>query len=268
MQIALGNYFPGQSLLHRLDPRLKFLAAIFSMIVIFMLDQPVALFGYAVFLIVLALIARVPASLIWRSAKPVLFLALFAFVINALTIKGNVLWSWGILSVTGEGLRTGLILAARLFMMVITTSLLLTLVTTTLAIADAIEALLKPLIRFGFPAHELAMMLSIALRFVPTLAEETDKIMKAQSSRGADFDTGGLFARLKGFVIVLVPLFISAFKRAEDLAVAMEARCYRGGEGRTKLHSLQMMRTDWLAALAFILIVTVLFVLEYRAWSL
>lgn len=263
MQITLGNYYAGDSLLHRLDPRLKLLSSLVLMILIFFLNTPLSLGLYALLLLGLSILSRIPLKKILRSVRSILFLAGFAFVLNLFTVRGEVLWSLGFLSITREGLYLGIKLALRLFFLVITTSLLLTLVTTPLALSDALERLLSPLARIRFPAHELAMMMSIALRFVPTLADETDKIMKAQSSRGADFDTGGLFARLRGLVTVLIPLFVSAFKRAEDLAMAMEARCYRGGTGRTKLHVLRFERRDAWMTLAFVLTCAVLLLVEY-----
>lgn len=263
MNIALGNYYPGQSFLHRLDPRLKFIFSLLFMVLLFLLKRPLAIAGYAIFLFVLIGLSRIPVKLVLKSLKSVMFIAIFAFLINIFAIPGESLLKLGPLNITREGLETGLRMALRLFLLILTSSLFLTLSTTPLMIADAIEALLKPLARFGFPSHELAMMMSIALRFVPTLIEETDKIMKAQSSRGADYDTGGVFARARGLVSVLIPLFVSAFKRADDLAVAMEARCYRGGEGRTKMRQLQYRKADGLAALCFIAVSAALLLLEY-----
>lgn len=254
MKLSLGNYYPSNSFLHRLDPRVKIISSVLLMVFLFMISNitPLLIFGLA--LIVLTLVARIPFSLVLRSVKPVMMLASIAFLINIFTVSGQVLWSFGFLSISREGLSLGLRMGIRLFYLVMSTQLCLTLTTTPLEIADGIESLLKPLARFGFPAHELAMMMSIALRFVPTLSEETEKIIKAQSSRGADYDTGGAIARARGLISVLIPLFVSAFKRAEDLATAMEARCYRGGEGRTKMRVLVFGQKDLLA-----LVVTVLF---------
>lgn len=251
MKFTLGNYYPGQSFLHRLDPRFKLLFSLLFMVELFLLNSLVAFLAYGLFLLVLAVLSGIPARKLLSSVKPVLFLLVVAFLLNLFTSKGELWWSWGPLSLGPAGLLLGLKLAVRLFYLVLTTSLMLTLVTTPLALADALEALLRPLSKWGFPSHELAMMMSIALRFIPTLAEETDKIMKAQSSRGADFDTGGLMGRMRGLVTVLIPLFVSAFQRAEDLALAMEARCYRGGEGRSKLRPLKWSRLDTGLSLLF-----------------
>lgn len=262
MQITLGNYYSGHSLLHRLDPRLKLVGSIALMVLLFFLKSFWGNLAYAVFLVGLIALSQVPARLVFRSLKTVMFLAAFAFVLNLFAVRGEVLFQIGFLTLTREGLQLGIRLAMRLFYLVMTTSLLVTLVTTPLEIADAMERLFRPLARIGFPAHELAMMMSIALRFVPTLAEETEKIMQAQASRGADFDTGGLISRLRGLLTVLVPLFISSFKRAEDLALAMEARCYRGGEGRTKLKELVYKPIDVAASLALIVIMVALIGLD------
>ncbi len=264
MKLSLGNYFPGNSFLHRLDPRIKILSSVLLMIFLFMLTDAIPLITFGVMLILLTIRARIPLKLVIRSVKPVMFLALIALVINVFTIDGQELWSWRFLRITKEGLSLGIRMGIRLFYLVMSTQLCLTLTTTPLEIADGVESLLKPFARFGFPAHELAMMMSIALRFVPTLSEETEKIIKAQSSRGADYDTGGALARARGLISVLIPLFVSAFKRAEDLATAMEARCYRGGEGRTKLRVLKYQRRDFIAALAIVVFCAVLLVLQTR----
>ena len=263
MNIALGNYYPGNSFLHRLDPRLKFVFSLVFMTLLFLLKSPLAIAAYVVFLFSVIALSGIPVKMVLKSLKSVLFIALFAFVINIFAIPGESLVKLGPFSISQEGLTLGVRMALRLFLLILTTSLFLTLSTTPLMIADAIEALLKPFSKIGFPSHELAMMMSIALRFVPTLIEETDKIMKAQSSRGADYDTGGVFARAKGLVSVLIPLFVSAFKRADDLAVAMEARCYRGAEGRTKFKELHYQRSDALAAGAFVAVAIMLLLLEY-----
>lgn len=249
MKLSLGNYFPGNSFLHRLDPRVKIIASILLMIFLFMVSDPLPLISFGLMLLLVTVWSRIPMKLVLRSVRPVMFLALIALVINVFTIDGETIWTWRFLRITEEGLSLGLRMGIRLFYLVMSTQLCLTLTTTPLEIADGVESLLQPLARFGFPAHELAMMMSIALRFVPTLSEETEKIIKAQSSRGADYDTGGALARARGLISVLIPLFVSAFKRAEDLATAMEARCYRGGEGRTKLHVLQYRRSDGVAML-------------------
>jgi energy-coupling factor transport system permease protein len=204
--------------------------------------------------VLLILLSRVPVKLVLSGLKPMLFILVFAFFLNLLTARGEVWLKLGPLTVTDQGVYTALRMAARLTLLILNTTLLLTLTTTPILVADAIENLLSPIRKIGFPAHEMAMMMSIALRFVPTLLEETDKIMKAQSSRGADYDTGGVVSKARGLVSVLIPLFVSAFRRAEDLAIAMEARCYRGGEGRTRLKIMKYTRLDLFFILALALV--------------
>lgn len=262
MKLSLGNYYPGTSFLHRLDPRVKILSSILLMIFLFLLTKPVPLIAFGLMLLVVTMWAKIPPKLVLKSVRPVMFLALIALLINVFTIEGNVLWSWRFLRITDAGLSLGIRMGIRLFYLVMSTQLCLTLTTTPLEIADGVESLLQPLARFGFPAHELAMMMSIALRFVPTLSEETEKIIKAQSSRGADYDTGGAIARARGLVSVLIPLFVSAFKRAEDLATAMEARCYRGGEGRTKLRVLRFKKSDGVALFVILLFCVALLLMQ------
>lgn len=262
MKLSLGNYYPGTSFLHRLDPRVKILSSILLMIFLFLLTKPVPLIAFGLMLLVVTMWAKIPPKLVLKSVRPVMFLALIALLINVFTIEGNVLWSWRFLRITDAGLSLGIRMGIRLFYLVMSTQLCLTLTTTPLEIADGVESLLQPLARFGFPAHELAMMMSIALRFVPTLSEETEKIIKAQSSRGADYDTGGAIARARGLVSVLIPLFVSAFKRAEDLATAMEARCYRGGEGRTKLRVLRFKMSDGVALFVILLFCVALLLMQ------
>jgi energy-coupling factor transport system permease protein len=261
--ISLGRYYPADSLLHRLDARTKIMASLLIMILTFVAQKPFPMIVLGVFTIGLAVLSRVPARTVLNGLKPMLFILIFAFVLNLLTGQGQVWYRLGPLSVTDQGVYTALRMAARLTLLILNTTLLLTLTTTPILVSDAIESLMNPLRKIGFPAHEIAMMMSIALRFVPTLIEETDKIMKAQSSRGADYDTGGLVSKARGLVSVLIPLFVSAFRRAEDLAVAMEARCYRGGEGRTRLKVMRYTKDD-LHFLAFILLVTlVVLLLQY-----
>jgi len=242
--ISLGRYYPGQSILHRLDPRTKILASVLVMVLIFLVQTAIPMLLVGLLTILLVVLSRVPVRLVLNGLKPMLFILVFAFVLNLLTVRGIVWLQIGPLTITDQGFYTALRMAARLAFLILDTTLLLTLTTTPMMVSDALENLLGPLKKIKFPAHEMAMMMSIALRFVPTLLEETDKIMKAQSSRGADYDTGGLISKARGLVSVLIPLFVSAFKRAEDLAVAMEARCYRGGEGRTRLKILRYSRTD------------------------
>ncbi len=244
-EITLGRFYPGDSLIHRMDARAKFFISLAFMIVLFFLSKPMSFAFFGTVMLVAILSTRIPFKQIFLSLKPILFIIVFAFILNLFSFQGTVIWTLGPLKLTQEGLYAGIRMAVRLSLLIITSSVFLTLTTTPLGVADAMESILSPLQKIGFPAHEISMMMSIALRFVPNLMEETDKIMKAQSSRGAQYDTGGVIARAKGLVSVLVPLFVSCFRRAEELATAMEARCYHGAEGRTKLHVMKMIRIDY-----------------------
>lgn len=243
--ITLGQYYPGESLLHRLDPRVKIVGTLLYIISLFVFRTWGFLLG-TIFLAAVILLSRIPVTYIVKGLKTIFILMLFTMVLNAFLTQGEVLWSWKFLHITKEGLimagKTGL----RLIYLVMGTSLM-TLTTTPTKLTDAIERLLKPLRVIKVPAHEIAMMMSIALRFIPILMEETDKIMKAQIARGADFETGNLAKRIKAMIPLLVPLFVSAFRRANDLALAMEARCYAGGDGRTQMKPLQYEGRDRLA---------------------
>ena len=263
--ITLGRYYPGDSILHRMDPRLKIVVSILMMTAIFVVKKPVPLALLSASVIGAILVSRIPFKQILASIRPILFVIIFAFFLNLFTVDGNELLRIGPLRVTDAALETAGRMSLRLILLIVSTSIIITLTTTPILIADAMESLMKPLGRLHFPVHELAMMMSIALRFVPTLAEETAKIMKAQSSRGADYDTGGIIKKAKGLVSVLVPLFISAFRRAEDLAVAMEARCYRGGKGRTKLKVMRFCRADVWSAIVIVLFLMVLGILQYSS---
>ncbi len=257
-EITLGRYYPGDSSLHKMDARAKFLISLVFMIVLFFLSKPIPFTVFGIVMIIIIFATTIPFKQIFLSLKPILFIIIFAFVLNLFSFQGNALWSLGPLKLTSEGLAAGLKMAVRLSLLIITSSVFLTLTTTPLGVADAMESIMSPLQKIGFPAHEISMMMSIALRFVPNLMEETDKIMKAQSSRGAQYDTGGVIARAKGLVSVLVPLFVSCFRRAEELATAMEARCYRGAEGRTKLHVMKMVKSDYIGiALSMVLMLVV-----------
>ena len=253
----LGRSIPGDSLLHRLDARIKFLAAILMMVATLTVRDPRILAVFLLWTVILMVGSGLRFALILRSVRPLVVIILFAVLLNLLTIPGKAIVQIGSLTLTEEGLYAGLMTALRLTLMVINTSLLLTLTTPPLAIADALESLLSPLRLLRFPVQEFAMMMSIALRFVPTLLDEAVKIMKAQSSRGADYDTGGPFRRMRGLVSILVPLFISSFRRADDLAVAMDARCYQGEAGRTRLYTARLSIRD----LAFFGLVLVLLAL-------
>ncbi len=262
--ITLGRYYPGNSVIHRLDARVKFFLSLALMIALFLLNRPVPFLIYGGFIAAAIVMTRIPIRQIFLSLKPILFIVGFAFVLNLFSYQGTPIVSAGRLTMTYEGLYAGIRMAARLSLLIITSSVFLTLTTTPLSVADAMESIMSPLQKIGFPAHEISMMMSIALRFVPNLMEETDKIMKAQSSRGAQYDTGGMAARAKGLVSILVPLFVSCFRRAEELAVAMEARCYNGAEGRTKLNVMRTGRIDYAASAAVGLVLAAVFLFEYR----
>ena len=246
--ITIGQHFPGNSLVHRFDPRLKLVLTIAYIVLLFAASNPLGLALSILFLAAMYKVAKIPGKMILKSLKPILPIVIFTAVLNLFFVSGEgepLVHIW-FLTIYAEGVRYAVLMAVRVMALIAGTSLL-TYTTSPIVLTDAIEQLLKPLGKLHFPVHELAMMMSIALRFIPTLMEEADKIMKAQMARGADFETGNLFARAKAMIPLLVPLFVSAFRRAGELAMAMEARCYHGGEGRTKLHVLQYEGRDYLA---------------------
>ena len=241
--ITLGQYFPGSSPIHRLDPRAKLLAMICYIVALFLGEWFAT---YALLLLVLAAVVKVstvkPRALV-RGLKPVVFILVFTAVLNIFYTPGEPLASFWIFTITKQGVLHAFFMVVRIIML-ITCTFLLTYTTSPLALTDALESLLGPLKKIRVPVHELSMMMSIALRFIPTLIEETDKIMSAQRARGADFDSGNLAQRAKALIPLLVPLFISAFRRADELATAMECRCYHGGEGRTRMKQLHYRPGD------------------------
>ena len=244
--ITIGQHFPGNSVVHRCDPRLKIIATIAYIIVLFMASNPL---GIALSLALLALlykVAQIPIKLIVKSLKPIVPIVLFTAVLNLffITGEGEPLVHFGFIHIYREGVSYAVLMAVRIVALIAGTSLL-TYTTSPIVLTDAIEALLKPFAKLHMPVHELAMMMTIALRFIPTLIEETDKIMKAQAARGADFESGNLIKRVKALVPILVPLFLSAFKRADELALAMEARGYRGARGRTRKKSVPLPLSGW-----------------------
>lgn len=250
--ITLGQYYQAESVLHKLDPRLKIIGTFLYIISLFLVRD---LLGYAiacVFLVSMIVLSHVPFKFMIKGLKGILVILIFTAVFNVFFTPGEVLFSFWKLSVTREGIKVGARMVVRLIFLVIGSSIM-TLTTTPNRLTDGLEKILKPLKRFKLPVHEVAMMMSIALGFIPILVEELDKIMKAQSARGADFDSKKLTVRIKSMIPVLVPLFVSAFRRAGDLAVAMEARCYHGGDGRTKFKPLKYMKRDYIAYLVLIL---------------
>jgi len=253
--ITIGQYLPGDSLVHRLDPRVKILVAFAYVILLFFVRSAPGYALMAGFTALAIAISRLPPRMVLRGLRPIILIVVLTVVLNFFMTPGRVVYALGPLSVTDQGIRQGLLLAVRLVLLILTTSLL-TLTTSPIDLTDGIERLLNPFRRIGVPAHELAMMMTIALRFIPTLVEETDKIMKAQMARGADFAGGGLIQRARNLVPLLVPLFVSAFRRADELALAMEARCYRGGQGRSRYKVLRLEATDYAAALVSLVIMT------------
>lgn len=247
--ITLGQYYQTDSLLHRLDPRVKLVGTFVYLISLFVVDSFAGYLLAGLFLAVMIMLSNVPFRYIVRGMKTIVFLLLITVVFNLFLTPGEVIWQAGIFKITREGLTFAVKMAVRLSLLILGSSIM-TLTTTPTQLTDALESLLRPLKKVHVPVHEIAMMMSIALRFIPTLLEETDKIMKAQTARGADFESGNLLRRAKAMVPLLVPLFVSAFRRADELAMAMEARCYRGGNQRTRMKMLQFSKLDGYAAMA------------------
>ena len=245
--ITIGQHFPGNSLVHRFDPRLKLVLTVAYIVLLFAASNPLGLVLSILFLGVMYKVAKIPVKMIGKSLKPILPIVLFTAVLNLFFVsgEGDPLVHFWFLTIYAEGVRYAVLMAVRVMALIAGTSLL-TYTTSPIVLTDAIEQLLKPLGKLHFPVHELAMMMSIALRFIPTLIEETDKIMNAQKARGAQLDTGKMIDRVKALVPVLIPLFISAFRRADELAMAMECRCYRGGTGRTRLKVLRCEKQDYI----------------------
>jgi energy-coupling factor transport system permease protein len=246
--ITLGQFYPGDSVIQRLDARGKIIATLLFIVELFIVDNFIGFVLAAAALGAVILLSKVPFSYIVRGLKPIIMILCFTFALNMFMIDGTVLVRLGFLKITEEGLRMAVFMAVRLILLLLGSSML-TLCTRPLSLTDGIERLLAPMKKIGVPAHEIAMMMTIALRFIPTLLEETDKIMKAQQARGADFESGNLIQRAKSLVPILVPLFVSAFRIAQDLAMAMEARCYRGGDQRTRLHEMKLKKRDYAAIL-------------------
>ncbi len=250
MKFHLGQYVVGDSFLHKMDPRVKVVLTIFFMVLLFFFNSWFSFGLYGAFLLIFWFASGIDVKRFLQSIRPILFLAILSFVLNAFTHEGEAIFQVSRLKVTREGIDFGLRISLRLIYLVTTSSLFLSYTTSPLVIADALEDLMSPLKRFRFPAHELSLMISIALRFVPTIAEESENLMRAQSSRGANYDTGGIIQRVRGLLTILVPLFVSSVQRALDLANAMEARAYFGGEGRTRLREFKFQARDAYVLLA------------------
>ncbi|MCL2088441.1 MAG: energy-coupling factor transporter transmembrane protein EcfT [Oscillospiraceae bacterium] len=260
--ITIGQYFGGESFIHRLDPRNKIIMTALLMAAVFVSSGFAGYGVIALFLIICYMISGIPFRMILKSIKPIIPIIVFTSILNLFFIKeGDILFEWRFIAITDSGVRFAFFLVARIFCLVVGASLI-TYTTKPMELTDGIESLFGPLKRIKFPVHEVAMMMTIALRFVPTLIEETDKIMSAQKARGASLDTGGLVKRVKALIPVLIPLFISAFRRAHDLAVAMECRCYNGGEGRTKMKKLRFGFIDIIGAFAMIMLIAGIVVLN------
>jgi energy-coupling factor transport system permease protein len=255
--IMLGQYFPGNSFVHKLDPRSKIVLTLTFITSIFLATNYIAYLTVGLFICLIVLVSDIPVKIVLRSIKPLWIILLLTAGIHLFMTPGTTLVAWGPLSITDEGVKQGVQMSARLIYLILISSLL-TFTTSPIALTDAIERLLSPLKRAKLPVHELAMMMTIALRFVPTLLEETDRIMKAQMARGADFTSGNILKRGQNMVPILVPLFISAFRRADELATAMEARCYRGGENRTRMKELQLGMRDVVAAMVLAVLIGLL----------
>ena len=261
--ITLGQYFPADSPIHRLDPRYKLLMIIIYMVMLFSGDSMICLGIGFVYTFIAVAMTKISLKVYLKSIKPIFPFLLFTAVLNLLFIRdGDIYFQWKIIKITSEGVNTSLFMIIRIVLLLAGTSVL-TYTTSPIVLTDAIERLLNPLKKLRFPVHELAMMMSIALRFIPTLLEETDKIMKAQQARAADFETGNLIHRAKSLIPILVPLFVSAFRIAQDLAMAMEARCYRGGEHRTRMNEMKFKGRDY-AAFALLALFLAVIIVESR----
>lgn len=267
--ITLGQYFPGTSGIHKLDPRTKIILAVFYIVGVFVANNPASFAVLTVVTLAVILISRISLSVLWKSIKPILIILLITASINIfMTVgAGEPLVNVGFIKIYKEGIIRAFFMAYRVVILILGTSILLTYTTTPIALTDGIESLLSPLKRFGVPVHTFAMMMSIALRFIPTLIEETEKIMNAQKSRGADFASGNLVKKAKALIPILIPLFVSAFKRAEELATAMECRCYRGDNNRTKLVKLEFKPRDYMWIVGSLIFATVVILISTLPYS-
>ena len=256
--ITIGQHFPGTSLVHRFDPRMKLVLTIVYIVLLFAASNPLGLTLSILFLALMYKVAQIPFKMILKSLKPILPIVVFTAVLNLFYTPGTYIFQWHFLHISMEGIKLAIFMVLRLMLLIIATSML-TYTTSPIQLTDGLERLLSPLKKLHAPVHELSMMMSIALRFIPTLIEETEKIISAQKARGADFDSGNLIQRAKAMIPILVPLFISAFRRADELATAMECRLYRGDVGRTRMRQLKIARVDicallWVAALFVVII--------------
>jgi len=243
---TFGQYIPGNSLVHSLDPRTKLFCVVIMMTAVLAVNTFIGVMITALFTGIFLVLTRVPVTIYLRGMRPLIILVVITAAFQLFLIPGEVLWRWWVFSITDNGIKMAALMSYRLFMVFVLAQLL-TVTTSPLQLTDGLERILRPLARVGFPAHELAMIMTIALRFIPTLIEETDKIMSAQKARGADLESGGLMQRIRALIPIIVPLFVSSFRRAFDLATAMECRCYRGGEGRTRMKQMKMRVPDYIS---------------------
>ena len=267
--ITLGQFFPGYSPIHKLDPRTKIILSVAFIVAVFMANNPLSFVALALGVVALVLISRLSFNVIFKGIKPIILILVFTAIINVFMTggEGEPLFEFWFIKIYTEGIVRAVFMAVRVVILIVGTSVLLTYTTSPISLTDGIESLLSPLKKIGVPVHTFAMMMSIALRFIPTLVEETEKIMNAQKSRGADFTSGSLVNRAKALIPLLIPLFVSSFKRAEELATAMECRCYRGDKNRTKLVKLEYKSRDILWFICFAVMLAsliVMTVLPYR----
>lgn len=260
--ITLGQFFPGNSLLHRLDPRIKLIATVLLVVVVFMADSMLSYLALIFLSVLLILLSRIPFKTILKSVKPLFFVICFTAILNVFFAAGeNVLWEFRFsfihLVIRAEGILSAVKMALRIILLVVDTGVILSYTTSPIDLTDGIERLFSPLGKIGLPVHSFAMMMSLALRFIPTLIEETDKIMAAQKSRGSDFSSGNVISRVKALIPILIPLLLSSFRRADELALAMECRCYHGGAGRTRMKQMKLHPKDFvfLAVLALCVLI-------------
>lgn len=263
--ITIGQYFPGQSIVHRVDPRLKLLLVVAMIVTLFLASGPISYALLALYIFAVIRISGIQPKIVVRGLKPVVFIVAFTAILNLFYTPGNVLWSFGFLKLTDAGIKVAILMVVRILLLIIGTSML-TYTTSPIELTDGLERLLSPFKKIHLPVHELAMMMSIALRFIPTLIEETEKIIAAQKARGADFESGNLVQRARAMVPILVPLFISAFRRADELAIAMECRLYRGDVGRTRMKQMQFGKVDAGAGLVSVCVFAVVIVLGRMGW--
>lgn len=263
--ITIGQYFPGKSIVHRVDPRLKLVLVIAMIVTLFLASGPISYALLALYIFTVIKISGIQPGMVVRGLKPVVFIVAFTAILNLFYTPGNELWGWGFLHITDQGIRIAILMVLRILLLIIGTSML-TYTTSPIELTDGLEMLLSPFKKIHLPVHELAMMMSIALRFIPTLIEETEKIIAAQKARGADFESGSLIQRARAMVPILVPLFISAFRRADELAIAMECRLYRGDVGRTRMKQMKFGRVDVLAGTVSAVLFAAIIVISRFGW--